>query len=307
MLEEITTHTNPRIKAFDWVYGLIYNKYSDLIQRGTVGSDPKVIQALEIYFAYTIAKELSQLWVQYTSDINQQLDTSVQSLMRQYPNNSLLKLMFSKAKKPTDDPIFDLRNTLKEKIEKDFAYLRSDILGPEVGLIQKQTFRAQGVVTRMVMMVTVALSLYFGMGLVLPLLGLVASKEIVGATMLSALFIMTLHFAGQSLPSMYRSILNKVYYGSFLWDVHRDHLNNLNPANIEKSKMVNSMMSTFANQSANQLQLSDTWLDLFSWWTLEARHCPHAQATKLQENSLFTPDKNAKGTSRSAYLGLNKV
>ena len=101
---------NPRLDAFEWLYQIFVKQHTNLMDRSLVGTDPKVRQALEVYLAYTVVREISYLYPEHRRAIMEKLDQSLKDVTKQYESNAFIKEIFTKKTGKNIEPIFYIRD-----------------------------------------------------------------------------------------------------------------------------------------------------------------------------------------------------
>lgn len=255
-----TVDTNERLEAFDWLYQLTIKKHEHLISRSIDPMNVKARQAIELYLGYLVAMELRRMYPKYLNTVKGQLDQSIEKIIKECPSNDLFYKIFNGRLSTEYDPIFNLREELKKAVKKDFEFIREELLSPEIEEVS-HSISKKSYFYRSMMVVAIGLGLYLGLGVILPLIGLVLTKEVIGVMIASSAAFLGIYLLGQSVPGMYRSTMCRFWYGSWLGDKERQYIDKLNPNKIEKNFHLNKLFSS----TTISTPLKETWIDLLQW------------------------------------------
>jgi len=291
-----TFDTNERLEAFDWLYQLTIKKHQHLIDRSIDPLNIQARQAIELYLGYLVAMELRMMYPKYLNTIKGQLDQSVEKIIKECPSNELFYKIFNGRLSADYDPIFSLRDDLKKAVKKDFEFIREDILSPEIEEVS-QSISKKSYFFRSMMVVTIGLGLYFGLGVILPLIGLVLTKEVIGIMVASSAAFLGIYLLGQTVPGMYRSSMCRFWYGSWLGDKERQFIDHLNPNKIEKT----FHMTKIFNAVTTSTPLKETWIDLLQWMQVKKDFV--ADPPKVTKSIFSNPEKKL---SRFSFFSKSK-
>ncbi|MAJ81930.1 MAG: hypothetical protein CMF41_03340 [Legionellales bacterium] len=299
---------NPRLDAFEWLFQIFVKQHTNLMDRSLVGTDPKVRQALEVYLAYTVVREISYLYPEHRRAIMEKLDQSLKDVTKQYESNAFIKEIFTKKTGKNVEPIFELKNKLTELIQKDGEFIRDYILEPEISMSQNIS-SSMGFFTKLSILVGVGVGLYFGLGVLLPIIGLVVQKEMLLGVALPIGVLVGCYFASQSLEKFWRSMVCSIYYGSSIGSKERQHISHLNPKQIEKKQMLQGMYSAIMGQGDDfaSIGIKEHWVDLLQWCIHMRNHKPESIKKQPKESYLFKEKQRSNfsffgSSSKQRYL-----
>lgn len=269
MMQEYLKTSPQRQEAFNWLYQLISPKYIAMVEQN-FEPDSDMIAPFKAYIAYRVAVESALLFNDPNEyhfntyhDIKNQLTSDVTTVIRRSQNPWLKKCFQEGLRFQPGSVEFELRQQIFLDMQKDCAFLRDHILGPELDQL-KPSVNLSWSIWQMQPWMWVALVgvfLFFGAFINVGLATVLLNKEVLMGIGTALLIGVVAQWLIKAVPSFLRSVQLKWHYGQWLGITERNHLSNLHP---EKLIGDNSSWMSYFNGSKKS-GVNETWVDLDQW------------------------------------------